>query len=203
MPTDPDGHSTRWYQQLPPKVAAVVVFLVALTTLLGNLFELNEKRDAPAAAPTVPVTITEPPQPTTPVSQTAPESRRYRLQVERIVVENDGSPGTTDWRFTVLADGEPLFAFRHDDLDDTAGRNVAIPADAAGSVRLKPGQRLAVSVHGWRLSRLHSAERAPDAAGQGELNAESTSVPIRIEAETPEQGAFNIHIGLDPERQAE
>ena len=40
-----------WYAHLPAKLAAIVVFLVALTTLVGNVFELADKRPAPTAAP--------------------------------------------------------------------------------------------------------------------------------------------------------
>ena len=42
QPRDP-RQPTPWHRQLPAKAAAVVVFLVALTTLAGNLLELRQK----------------------------------------------------------------------------------------------------------------------------------------------------------------
>ena len=57
QPQDPhSSHASPqlpWYRQLPAKAAAVVVFLVALTTLAGNLLELRQKQrdaDAPPVA---------------------------------------------------------------------------------------------------------------------------------------------------------
>ena len=136
----PASPKTPWYRQLPAKAAAVVVFLVALTTLAGNLLELrNKSRESdeasPAAVPTPPATP----------AQSAPrtEDEAAILRVERIVVEHDGSPGTTDWRFAVLADGEPLFAFAQGDLDDGDGRNVAVPRDAQARCISAPAARCA------------------------------------------------------------
>ena len=42
-----------WYLKLPAKIAATVFFLVALTTLIGNLLELDAKRQARLAKPAV------------------------------------------------------------------------------------------------------------------------------------------------------
>ena len=39
-----DAPEKPWYSHLPAKLAAIVVFLVALTTLVGNIFELVDKR---------------------------------------------------------------------------------------------------------------------------------------------------------------
>lgn len=181
-----------WYRQLPAKAAGVVVFLVGLTTLAGNLLELRQKqRDAgtiPAAAPQSPAT----PAPAPAQDTTA------TLHVERIVVEHDGSPGTTDWRFAVLADGEPLFAFRQNDLDDGDGRNVAVPRDAQGVLHLRAGSEVRIEVRGWRESRLRLVAGAPDATGNGGVGPGMAPAAIRVAATDPEAGAFVFHFGAEP-----
>ena len=91
-----------WYAHLPAKLAAVVVFLVALTTLVGNLLELADKRAAPAV-------VTRAAQPAPQASpQPAEPAGPLELRVDRIVVQHDGSPGTTDWRFSIEVEGEPM-----------------------------------------------------------------------------------------------
>jgi hypothetical protein len=121
---------------------------------------------------------------------------RWNLHVDRIAVEHDGSPGTTDWRFTVEADGDALFAFQQDELDDTGGRNVARPKDAAGVLRLdgRPGAK--ITVKGWR-GRLFGLGGEPDATGEGGLSASGAIGPIRVVAKTPEGGAFVFHLAAD------
>ena len=53
-----DAPEKPWYAQLPAKLAAIVVFLVALTTLAGNIFELVDKRrTASAPVASVPRTV--------------------------------------------------------------------------------------------------------------------------------------------------
>ncbi|MDQ3039825.1 MAG: hypothetical protein M3R16_08525, partial [Pseudomonadota bacterium] len=101
------------------------MFLVAITTLIGNVMELVEKRRTvaaakPAAASQPASTIATTPAPPAP----APQSDKLRLQLERIAVEHDGSVRTTDWRFSVETEGEPLFVVQQDEMDDTVGRNV-------------------------------------------------------------------------------
>lgn len=196
MHDDPKTPPSRlpWYRQLPAKAAGAVVFLVGLTTLAGNLLELQQKRraaeEAPAAAP--------PQTPATPAPQK--QDATATLNVERIVVEHDGSPGTTDWRFTVLADGEPLFAFRQDDLDDGGGRNVGIPREAQGVLHFRAGQGARIEVQGWRESRLRMLPGAPDATGSGLVGPGPASTAIRVAAADPAAGAFVFHFGIEPRR---
>lgn len=179
-----DGRDKPWYQQLPARLAAVVVFLVALTTLVGNLMELagnrrrtpeTERAPAPQAATT---------------RETAPVPDTLRLQLDRIAVEHDGSPGTTDWRFTVQVDGEPLFAFQQDGMDDTGGRNVSVPESADATLRLAAGRRARITVHGWRGSRFRLPGGAPDATGDGVLDAAGATASVRVAAREPGAGTF-------------
>ena len=116
-----------WYAHLPAKLAAIVVFLVALTTLVGNLLELVDKRAAPVAVPVAPEPSPQTGAPSQ--AQTARKDGPVELRIDRIVVEHDGSPGTPDWRFSIEVEGEPMLAFQQDALDDTEGRNVAVPGE--------------------------------------------------------------------------
>ena len=190
-----DERKKPWYLQLPAKLTAGVVFLVALTTLAGNLLELNEKRhglEQPAAAATAPPVAPTAPEPV----QAASPSKR-RISVDRITVSNDGSPGTTDWRFLVEADGESLFAFRQDDLDDTIDRNVATPADAAAVLRVAAGTRVTLTIKGWRGSRFRLPGGEPDVVGEGVLSADGGIAPIRVAAQGEGAAAFVFHLSAD------
>lgn len=198
-----------WFQQLPTKLAAGVVFLVALTTLLGNLLELREKgRDVlPEVAPkpasfasdgstsngsTSAGTATAPAP--SAAMQTGPV--RLRVALDRIAVQDDGSPGTTDWRFTVEADGQPLFAFEQDDLDDSGGRNVVRPKDVDAPLRRAPGRQASLTVKGWRLSRLR-LQGQPDAVGEGVLPVDGAEAAIKVAAPEASGGAFVFYFSAD------
>jgi hypothetical protein len=192
-----------WYLKLPAKLAATVFFLVALTTLIGNLLELDAKRRERLARPAAPgMTATAPaPVPTpreVPAESPAPVSeRRLALVLERIVVLHDGTVGTTDWRFAVEAGGEPLFVLQQDDLDDTAGRNVALPTHARTTLRV-PAAGTRVTVKGWRGSRLRLPTADPDATGEGVLGMDGTLAPVEVVASEPEGGRFMLHFAAGP-----
>ena len=188
-----DAPEKPWYTHLPAKLAAIVVFLVALTTLVGNIFELVDKRRS-AAAPAPAAAAASAPSGSKPV-QAKPKPatpEQIRLRLDRIIVQHDGSPGTTDWRFTVEVDGEPLFAFQQDGLDEQGGRNVAMPDDAEGELRIAAGRQAKVVVKGWRGSWLKFGAE-PDASGEGWLSAGGNLVAIRVQAQNPEGGDFAFH----------
>lgn len=182
-----------WHAQLPAKLAAIVVFLVALTTLVDNVFELVDKRRAAATA-AVRTPAGTPPQ----RRASAPVAEDVRLHLDRIIVQHDGSPGTTDWRFTVEVDGAPLFAFRQDALDEQGGRNVAMPGDAEGVLRVVPGRPAKVVVKGWRGSWFKFGAE-PDASGEGWLSAGGNMGVIRVEAQQKADGAFQFHFSTTRE----
>ena len=197
--TDPDRKP--WYQQLPAKLAAATVFLVAVTTLVGNVMELDDKRRQRAATAPDRQALPGDPAPSAvkPAVAAPPAApRKLRVAVERIAVEHDGSPGTTDWRFTVQADGEPLLAFQQDDLDDTGGRNVAAPGDVAAALRLAPDARARLLVEGWRGSRLRLPGSEPDVRGEGTLSGAGGTAAIRVAAPDPRAGAFTFYLSADP-----
>ncbi|MCY7354956.1 MAG: hypothetical protein LH470_07775 [Lysobacter sp.] len=185
-----DDPKRPWYTQLPAKMAAAVVFLVAITTLIGNVMELIDKRRAAAASkPAVVGQATTRTTVPAPIPRT-PQSDKLRLQLERIAVENDGSVATTDWRFSVDANGEPLFVFQQDEMDDTVGRNVVLARDTHTMMRLAEGQRASLTIKGWRGSRFRLPGTEPDVTGEGVIASAGAVAPIRVGAASTEAGAF-------------
>lgn len=196
-----DDPKRPWYTQLPAKMAAVVVFLVAITTLIGNVMELVDKRSAAAAPIPTPVPAAVPQSaPTAAAAVASPvESDKLRLQLERIAVENDGSMRTTDWRFSVEANGEPLLVVQQDEMDDTVGRNVVLPEDAATVMRLAEGQRSTLTIKGWRGSRLRMPGTAPDVTGEGTIASTGALTPIRVGAADSGAGVFMFYFSATRE----
>jgi hypothetical protein len=115
------------------------------------------------------------------------------LRLDRIAVRHDGSVGTTDWRFAVEVDGQPLLVFQQNDLDDTGGRNVALPKDVGGDVELAPGQAAKVAVKAWRGSRLRLVEGEPDARGEGVLRGAGAMGPLEVAAAEAGKGEFVLY----------
>ena len=185
-----DDPKRPWYTQLPAKMAAAVVFLVAITTLIGNVMELVDKRRTAAASrPSAASPATTRTKEPAPIAR-APQSDKLRLQLERIAVENDGSVATTDWRFSVEANGEPLFVFQQDEMDDTVGRNVVLARDTHTMMRLAEGQRATLTIKGWRGSRFRIPGTEPDVTGEGVIASTGAVAPIRVGAGNIEAGAF-------------
>lgn len=169
---------------VPAILTGAAALIAALTTVYVNVRgDRQPQPQAAATATAMPATH----QAAAPAAQLA---RKLQLQVDRIAVQHDGSPGTTDWRFTVEADGEPLFVFSQDDLDDSGGRNVAVPERASGNLELAPGARVRITVQGWRGSRLRLVQGAPDVRGEGVLAAAGALAPLQVQAGEPGDGAF-------------
>jgi hypothetical protein len=194
-----DAERKPWYQKLPAKLGAGVVFLVALTTLIGNVFELIDKRRAEASVSTPAATVPAPGHDAEAVQAVAADAKSaspgavsLELQLDRIIVRHDGTVGTTDWRFAVEGDGQPLFVFSQNDLDDTGGRNVALPKDARTRLRLADGATLKLAVKGWRGSRFRLPNSKPDAMGEGSLAGDGTLAPIVVAAAEPGNGEFEF-----------
>lgn len=170
---------------VPALLTGIAALLAALTTVYVNV-----RGDQPRPERTV--VVAAPAAPAAAPARTTPE--RLQLQVDRIAVQHDGSVGTTDWRFEVQVEGEPLFVFGQDDLDETGGRNVARPEDASGTLRLAPGQRAQVLVHGWRGSRFRVMPGTPDVEGRGVLSAAGALAPITVKGARPADGAFVFYL---------
>jgi hypothetical protein len=163
---------------VPAILTGAAALIAALTTVYVNV--RGDKSSQPTAAATTVAPARR---------ATAPAAVTLRLRVDRIAVQHDGSIGTTDWRFAVTADCQPLFVFAQDALDETGGRNVALPADAASDIQVANGKPVKISIEGWRGSRLRLAQGKPDARGEGVLSVAGPSA-IKVQAEKPEAGAF-------------
>ena len=172
---------------MPAILTGAAALIAALTTVYVNV--RGDKAPHATATKSVPVVAAQ---------TAAAVPRKLRLQVERIAVQDDGSIGTTDWRFAVAADGQPLFVFGADDLDDSGGRNVVLPNDAAGELELAAGKGASISIEGWRGSRLRLTQGAPDVHGEGKLSAHGASASIRVAADTPGGGAFVFYFSATP-----
>ena len=134
---------------LPAIFTGLAALIAALTGVYVNL---RDDKTAPEPARTSAAA------PSTPLAEALPvppqrKAEKFRLQLDRIAVQHDGTVGTTDWRFAVEANGQPLFVFQQDDLDDTGGRNVATPKDVGAVLRLLPAQANRITIKGWRGSR--------------------------------------------------
>jgi hypothetical protein len=164
---------------VPAILTGAAALIAALTTVYINVRGDKSSQPAPTATATAA---------TTPRS-TPSDAIKLRLKVDRIAVQHDGSIGTTDWRFAVTTDGQPLFVFAQDGLDETGGRNVALPTDAAGDIQVANGKPVKISIEGWRGSRLRLAQGEPDVRGEGMLSAAGATA-IKVQAGKPEAGAF-------------
>ena len=182
-----------------PNLHAVPAILTGAAALIASLTAVyvNLRHDRAEQAPKQQVAA--PAQQAKPAPQ--PEAPRvvdrWRLVVDRISVEHDGSPGDTDWRFTIEADDDALFAFQQDGLDDTGGRNVAVPKDAGGVLRLDGRDGARIVIKGWR-GRLLGLGGAPDATGEGRMSKSGAIGPIRVSAPEADGGAFVFHLSADP-----
>ncbi len=166
--------------------AALIASLTAVYVNLRNDRQAERHEAAPALAQAA----------ATPARNEAPAAvapQALRLRLDRIAVRHDGSVGTTDWRFAVEVDGQPLLVFRQDDLDDTGGRNVALPKDVGGDVELAAGRPARIAVKAWRGSRLRLVEGEPDARGEGALRGAGAMAPLEVAATRPEKGAFVLY----------
>ena len=180
-----------------PNLHAVPAILTGLAALIASLTAVyvNLKHDEREAR--VPQQHVAAPSKAVAKVEARPAIDRWRIVVDRISVEHDGSPGDTDWRFTVEADDDALFAFQQDGLDDTGGRNVAVPKDAGGVLRLDGRDGARIVIKGWR-GRLLGLGGAPDATGEGRMSKSGAIGPIRVSAPEADGGAFVFHLSADP-----
>jgi hypothetical protein len=189
----------------PPKkhnLHAVPAILTGAAALIASLTAVyvNLRHDRAEQAPKQEVAAPAPQaKPAPPQAETPRVVDRWRVVVDRIAVEHDGSPGDTDWRFTIEADDDALFAFQQDGLDDTGGRNVAVPKDAGGVLRLDGRDGARIVIKGWR-GRLLGMGGSPDATGEGRMSKSGAIGPIRVASPEADGGAFVFHLSADPAR---
>ena len=184
-----DNDKKPFMHLLPTILTGTAALIASLTAVYVNVRNDRAPSAQPpaaqmvAAAPASALVAADPPTQAKPVGPT-------RLRLDRIAVQHDGSMGTTDWRFAVELDGQPLFVFQQDGLDDTGGRNVAVPKDVGSEISLASGKTAQVEVKAWRGSRLRLIEGEPDAHGAGVLEGAGALAPLAVTAAKPEKGAF-------------
>ena len=175
---------------IPAILTGAAALIASLTAVYVNVRDkAADKPPITAVAPKDDAAASAKPLPPLP-------SDKLQLQLDRIAVQHDGSIGTTDWRFAVEADDQPLFVFRQDDLDDTGGRNIVNPKDVHSVLRLAAGQHARIRIKGWRGSRLRLIEGEPDVIGEGAVG-DGPLVPIPVKAQKDSAGAFVFYFSAN------
>lgn len=175
-------------------VPAILTGTAALIASLTAVY-VNVRGDKPTDKP--PIAVAQKEQVAASAKSLPPlPSDKLQLQLDRISVQHDGSIGTTDWRFAVEADDQPLFVFRQDGLDDTGGRNIVNPKDVQSIIRLAAGQHARLTIKGWRGSRLRLIEGEPDVTGEGAVG-EGPLAPIPVKAKKDSAGAFVFYFSAN------
>lgn len=174
---------------VPAILTGTAALLAALTTVYVNV-----RNDLKSDPPPVAQVVAAPPAAPEPVLEPALPID-LRLQLQRIAVHEDGAVGTADWRFTVEADGQPLFALQEESMTSQGGRNVVVVSedrDTSAVLQLAPGQSAEITVRGWRGGWLKTGSD-PVAMGTGSLSGEGQLTAIRVEAAEPDKGSFTFY----------
>ena len=191
----PDHEKKPLLHVLPAILTGIAALIASLTAVYVNV-----GRDKSAEPQKTAVAAAQPVAASVPAAVPAASTpRTLKLRLDRIAVRNDGSMGTTDWRFAVEMDGQPLLVFQQDDLDETGGRNVVLPKDINSEVTVVPGKPSRIEVKAWRGSRLRLIEGEPDAHGEGSLGGAGALAPLVVAAAKPEKGTFVLYFSAIPE----
>lgn len=180
---------------LPAILTGSAALLAALTTVYVNI--RNDLKDEPA--PPTPVVAAA--KPVESVAPALPQQLQLRLQ--RIAVQQDGAVGTADWRFSIEADGQPLFAFQQDSMTSEGGRNIVVVGadrDASADLELAPGKRIPITIKGWRGGWFKKTDE-PTVTGQGWVTSAGALSPIAVKATDESKGAFTFYFSAAPEKE--
>ncbi|MET0892124.1 MAG: hypothetical protein ABWY01_00985 [Pseudoxanthomonas sp.] len=179
---------------LPAILTGTAALVAALTTVYVNI--RNDLKGDAATPPAVVATVK--PVEAKPELPVAPQELQLRLQ--RIAVQHDGAMGSADWRFSIEADGQPLFAFEQDSLTSEGGRNIVVVGEdraASAALQLPAGKRIPITIKGWRGGWLKKTE-APLVNGQGWLSSAGSLAPIAVKAEDDRKGGFTFYFSATP-----
>lgn len=179
---------------LPAILTGSAALLAALTTVYVNI--RNDLKDEPA--PPTPVIAAA--KPAEPAASALPQQVQLRLQ--RIAVQQDGAVGTADWRFSIEADEQPLFAFQQDSMTSEGGRNIVVVGedrDASADLELAPGKRIPITIKGWRGGWFKKGGE-PTAIGQGWVISAGALSPIAVKAADESKGAFTFYFSAVREK---
>ena len=180
---------------LPAILTGSAALLAALTTVYVNI--RSDLKDEPATP--APVVATA--KPVEPAAPALPQQLQLRLQ--RVAVQQDGAVGTADWRFSIEADGQPLYAFQQDSMTSEGGRNIVVVGedrDASADLELASGKRIPITIKGWRGGWFKKTGE-PTVLGQGWVTSAGTLSPIAVKAADESKGAFTFYFSAVPEKE--
>lgn len=195
-----EAEKKNWMSHLPGIMGGSAALIAALTTVYVNL------RHAPQeTASAIPVVATA--QTSSDASAAAPAavpsqpaSTKVAFRLERILTQNDGSLGTTDWVFEVDAQGTPLYSLPVKSLDDSDGKNLRmIPASTPVSsvLDVSSAGATALSVKGWKHGLL-GVGGAPNVTGQGWLSSGVDTVTVEAKSAQAGHAAFVFYFSAAP-----
>ncbi|MET1163167.1 MAG: hypothetical protein ABWY48_11595 [Pseudoxanthomonas sp.] len=182
---------------LPAILTGSAALLAALTTVYVNV--RNDLKDEPATPPAV----VAPAKPAVAPAPAPAVPQQLRLRLQRIAVQHDGAVGSADWRFSIEADGQPLFAFQQDSMTSEGGRNILVVGadrEASADLELVPGKRIPITIKGWRGGWFKKSDE-PTVIGQGWLTSAGTLAPITAKAADENKGAFTVYFSAVPEKE--
>jgi hypothetical protein len=176
-------HKPSRLSHMPAILAGSAALIAAVSTLYVNLRGESSAPTAPVVAVVAPATPVEAPAAAAPTAPAGP--RLLRLRLDRVQVENDGSVGSTDWRFQVFADEQPLFTVPMPALSDKPGENLARPADAeqaSAEVEVPRNGNVSIGVKGWKKRLLPGAPAEVHGTAFLALGLDKTVVRVQTDA---------------------
>jgi hypothetical protein len=185
---------------LPGILAAVAALVAAVSTLYVNMHNGSATPSAEASAQVAAPPATTP----APAGAAAPDVKEaapapMQLRLDRVLVENDGSLGTTDWTFEVSAAGEPRFTLPLRSLSDKPGENLVHPpqpAQATSELSLPTNTQLRIEVKGWKRGFLAGSKA--EVAGSGWISARDGKASVHVAGAKPASPAFTAYFVLVP-----
>ena len=184
---------------VPAILATGAAFVAAVSTLYVNLRGSAPSEGAGQAAPP-PVTMISPAAAPSPApADAAPKAKLLLVALDRVLVENDGSAGSTDWTFEVNADGEPRFTLDLPGLTDKPGKNLVRPpesAQASAEVLFLPAKQVEISVKGWKRGFLVGS--GAEISGSAKVNWNFDKVAVHVASDKAKGPAFTLYFALAP-----
>lgn len=182
-----------WLSHLPGILGGSAALLAAVTTVYVNMHggrnNVTVSMPAPAQAAPAPVAAA------TAATNSKLAGDRVDLRLDRLLVRNDGSLGTTDWTFEVDVDGAPQFTLPMKALSDREGENLVKPASADqanADLEVPDNRNLPVVVKGWKRAWL-AGRSLPDIQGSGWLSRGVTSVVVNAKSDKPKGPEFVMY----------
>ena len=191
------GHNeTRksWLAHLPGILGGTAALLAALTTVYVNV--RGGRSNVPVTLPASPQAA--PAAAAVPAADATPSNGQIGLRLDRLLVRNDGSLGTTDWTFEVDVDGAAQFTLPMRSLSDREGENLVKPAhadQASAELELPAGKNLPLVVKGWKRAWL-AGRSVPDIQGAGTLAAGTSTFTVEAKSDKAKGPEFVLYFSV-------